>query len=105
MRTESICMHCSDVMAVSSGSEALTRSVQYVNVSVLPFGAWFFTHIHTLLYIKVGEESTISVKEVLPGVKLVVCLCTTNLELGVLHWELEAINLAWMAVNQRVCTL
>ena len=56
---------CSDVLAVSSGLEALTRSVQYVNVSVLPFGAWFFTHIHTLLYKKVGEENTISVKEVL----------------------------------------
>ena len=52
-------------MAVSSGLEALTWSVQYVNVSALPFGAWFCTHIHALLYKKVGEENTISAKEVL----------------------------------------
>ena len=56
---------CSDVLAVSSGLEALTRSVQYVDVSVLPFSGWFFTCSRARLYKNMEEENTIFMGETL----------------------------------------
>ena len=41
------------------------RQNEATSHSEAAFGAWFFTHIRTLLYKKMGEENTISAKEAL----------------------------------------
>ena len=56
-----------------------------MNVSVLPFGDWFFTHSRTLLYKNMEEENTISTEETL-------MVSGWSTQMGVLHWEPEVMD-------------
>ena len=52
-------------MAISSGSEALTRSVQYVMCKSHPSLPGFLPVPRLLLYKEMGEENIISAREAL----------------------------------------
>ena len=78
--------------------------MQYVAVSVLPFGGWFFTCSRARLYKNMEKENTISMGEML---RCLVGLPYREPEvmdyMGVLHWEPEVMDFpAWLGVNLSV---